>query len=66
MLRHETGVTRIVYVVVCVDDLLTTVDYQQVNSRPVTIATSGDVTPVSYTHLDVYKRQPLFVAISLL
>ena len=31
----------------------------QSTTRPTLEAVPGDLSPVSYTHLDVYKRQPL-------
>ena len=36
-------------------------DYDVVSKEPVTLCIKnlGDRKPVSYTHLDVYKRQPL-------
>ena len=35
-------------------------DYEIVESRNTSNIRANDVGPVSYTHLDVYKRQALF------
>ena len=32
----------------------------------ITTCTAGDVTPVSYTHLDVYKRQFQYLKVKLI